>query len=264
MQKRNREINIFSISAIDLFCSGMGAIMVLMVLLMPFYRMTVRVADLDMVIVLDTTGSMKGSIDQLKKDTDAIIVALQRLSKNLNVGVVAYRNERGTGPSEDDKGEEREPLHYVTHAIGPYSFREGRREKNLSILAELRTRLNEELWPGGGAGEENMQDGFNEAVGILNQVDRPAQRQVIVLVGDHGANNRVALENSAQSWLSSRPYGSVVGVYTGPPGERERRNSFQATFANLKERYRDSRRVRVTDSTGAMLGDVLEAVLEKR
>jgi hypothetical protein len=40
MQRRNREITIFSLSAIDLFCSGMGAIMVLMVLLMPYYKKT--------------------------------------------------------------------------------------------------------------------------------------------------------------------------------------------------------------------------------
>lgn len=37
MQKRNREVNVFSLSAIDLFCSGMGAIMVLMVILIPYY-----------------------------------------------------------------------------------------------------------------------------------------------------------------------------------------------------------------------------------
>ena len=37
MQKRNREFNVFSLSAIDLFCSGMGAIMVLTVILMPYY-----------------------------------------------------------------------------------------------------------------------------------------------------------------------------------------------------------------------------------
>lgn len=38
MLRRNREIVIFNLSAIDLFCSGMGAVMVLMVLLMPYYR----------------------------------------------------------------------------------------------------------------------------------------------------------------------------------------------------------------------------------
>jgi len=37
MKRRNREIVTFSISAIDLFCSGMGAVMLLMVLLMPYY-----------------------------------------------------------------------------------------------------------------------------------------------------------------------------------------------------------------------------------
>ena len=37
MTRRNREINIFSLSAIDLFCSGMGAVMVISVILMPYY-----------------------------------------------------------------------------------------------------------------------------------------------------------------------------------------------------------------------------------
>jgi len=37
MRKRNREFSIFSLSAIDLFCAGMGAVMLLAVILMPFY-----------------------------------------------------------------------------------------------------------------------------------------------------------------------------------------------------------------------------------
>ncbi len=37
MQRRNRDIVIFNLSAIDLFCSGMGAVMVLMMLLLPYY-----------------------------------------------------------------------------------------------------------------------------------------------------------------------------------------------------------------------------------
>lgn len=46
MIRRNRDINIFSLSAIDLFCSGMGAVMVLMLILMPFYqRPDVRVDE---------------------------------------------------------------------------------------------------------------------------------------------------------------------------------------------------------------------------
>lgn len=50
MIRRNREIHIFSISAIDLFCSGMGAVMVLMLILMPYYqRPDVRPDDTDLV-----------------------------------------------------------------------------------------------------------------------------------------------------------------------------------------------------------------------
>ena len=37
MRKRNREINIFSMSALDLFASGMGAFILIMLILMPYY-----------------------------------------------------------------------------------------------------------------------------------------------------------------------------------------------------------------------------------
>lgn len=37
MRRRNREINIFSMSALDLFASGMGAFILIMLILMPYY-----------------------------------------------------------------------------------------------------------------------------------------------------------------------------------------------------------------------------------
>lgn len=37
-QRKNREINIFSMSALDLFASGLGAFLVLMILMFPYYK----------------------------------------------------------------------------------------------------------------------------------------------------------------------------------------------------------------------------------
>jgi hypothetical protein len=130
MQRKNREIVIFNLSAIDLFCSGMGAVMVLMVLLMPYYRKqtppepepalvaatrpeapepepepvpipsppdpvpapSVLIHDLELMIVIDTTASMGGALDDLRTTLGTIVNVLSRLTKNLKVGVVAYRD----------------------------------------------------------------------------------------------------------------------------------------------------------------------------
>lgn len=37
-QRRNREINVFSMSALDLFASGLGAFLILMLILFPYYK----------------------------------------------------------------------------------------------------------------------------------------------------------------------------------------------------------------------------------
>lgn len=266
MRKRNREITIFSLSAIDLFCSGMGAIMVLMVLLMPFYKMTVRVSDLDIVIVLDTTGSMEASIDGLKNDTEAIVVALQRLSKHLNIGVVAYRNTAAQGPSEITEtgiDQDNVPMNYVTHKIGPYSFDEGKERQNQRNIEELREKIRVELWKGGGSGEENMQDGFDEAIEILDSLDEPSHRQLVIIVGDVGANAPRQLTNSVSEWLDEgKKDRRLVAFYV--ESERNPKASFTATFDSLLNKFGGTGEVRTQDSTGTMLGDVLDAVIENQ
>ncbi len=136
MVRRNREITIFNLSAIDLFCSGMGAVMVLMIILMPYYRKTtpippppdplppvvaapvppveptpappapvepaplppaprpvgVLIHDLELLIMIDTTGSMGRQINDLKSSLESIISVMSRLSKRFSIGVVAYRD----------------------------------------------------------------------------------------------------------------------------------------------------------------------------
>ncbi|MCB1103080.1 MAG: hypothetical protein KDL10_11990, partial [Kiritimatiellae bacterium] len=130
MLRRNREIVIFNLSAIDLFCSGMGAVMVLMVLLMPYYRKKsptpppapapvvsvtppappipeppvpeppkpappepgVLIHDLELMIVMDTTGSMGRQIEDLRSSLGTIVSVLSRLTENLKVGMIAYRD----------------------------------------------------------------------------------------------------------------------------------------------------------------------------
>ncbi len=51
-----------------------------------------KLSDLDMVLVIDTTGSMQGVIDDVKANAIQLINALQTGGGSVRVGVVAYRD----------------------------------------------------------------------------------------------------------------------------------------------------------------------------
>ena len=59
MKLRNREVNVFSMSALDLFASAMGAFMFLAIIALPFFP---------------NTGSSPESISEIKKELDAFDV----------------------------------------------------------------------------------------------------------------------------------------------------------------------------------------------
>lgn len=140
MKLRNREINIFSMSALDLFASGMGAFILLAVISLPFFGNTSRdvvsqpkacpkptpekvcpepvppkpipakdcpisepagfkkMDQLDLVIVLDITGSMGDSVLSLKSEIDDIAALIGRLSETATVRVVAFGDENFDAP----------------------------------------------------------------------------------------------------------------------------------------------------------------------
>ncbi len=77
MIRRNREITIFNLSAIDLFCSGMGAVMVLMLILMPYYqRPDVRIDDTELV-------RLRADLSQAEADLAQAVAELARASEEL-------------------------------------------------------------------------------------------------------------------------------------------------------------------------------------
>jgi hypothetical protein len=50
------------------------------------------IADLDLVLAIDTTGSMRGVIDDLKANVNTLITSLRTGSDTVRVGIVAYRD----------------------------------------------------------------------------------------------------------------------------------------------------------------------------
>jgi molybdopterin converting factor small subunit len=78
MRRINREINIFSLSAIDLFCSAMGAFMVISIVLFPYFRkQDQRPSQEVLAQVQATVEDLKKQNEALKKEVkDASVIAL--------------------------------------------------------------------------------------------------------------------------------------------------------------------------------------------
>ena len=149
MKSRSREINIFSMSALDLFASALGAFILISMVLMPYFLRVdpeeinrvrgelaetrqqlqnaqaeaarqqrkaqaleaqlkrksqelaaakkLRIPDLDIVIALDTTGSMKKEVAGLRSEIVQLTRLLQKLSPSLGVGIIDFK-DRCDGP----------------------------------------------------------------------------------------------------------------------------------------------------------------------
>jgi hypothetical protein len=283
MLRRNREIVIFNLSAIDLFCSGMGAVMVLMVLLMPYYKKkdpvppeppppapvvvvtppappvpepppvvvippaptppkpvphpSVLIHDLELMIVIDTTSSMGDQIDDLRGTLGTIINVLSRLSKNLKVGVVAYR----------DAGDE-----YVVRG-----FPLRRVETGGAGMKELRGFIDGMKADGGGdipeAVTEAMQAAALPSAGWTPLVKLPERsRQIILFVADAPGHDNMASKSGpiASSWQAGD---ARRGVYCAVP-------TVSASYFKPLAAAGKGHVVAWTD----MLGAILDVVIDRK
>jgi hypothetical protein len=234
MLRRNREIVIFNLSAIDLFCSGMGAVMVLMVLLMPYYGRKelvppippepviavtppappippelpkpapepgVLVHDLELMIVMDTTSSMGGAIEDLRRTLGSILSVLSRLSENLKVGIVAYR----------DDGDE--------YVVRGFTLRRIVRDE--AGMKPLRDFIGSMTADGGGDIPEAVSEALAAATasdaGWTPLKDLPGRsRQVILVVADAPGHDSYAEKAGAiaKAWQSTD---ARRGVYCASP-----------------------------------------------
>lgn len=117
-------------------------------------------ADLDVVFLLDTTGSMSGEIREAKERVHQLAEALRamREGEQVRFGVVAYR----------DKGDE-----YVTR-VSPLSDDV---EITFRFLAALRAN-------GGGDGPEHVLAGLAAAIRDMNWNPEPGVERQAFLIGD--------------------------------------------------------------------------------
>ncbi len=223
MLRRNREINIFSLSAIDLFCSGMGAVMVLMVLLMPYYRKqtpappvpappppevvvqppppekAVRFRGIDVVFVMDATGSMDDVIDSVRSGMVTMIQVIRRLAEDVNVGFIAYIDRDV-------------PWVIRLDDVGRSPAGESNVRRLLAGIAQVRTVGNED-WP------EDVYGGLRAAA-AMDWPRGTERRQLIIVIGDartHPEHHRQSLA-LVRDWAGADPQcRSLHAVFTLNP-----------------------------------------------
>ena len=93
MKSRSQEINVFSMSALDLFASALGAFILISIVLMPYFlRPKYQFPNLDIVMALDTTGSMREQVDGLRSEIVQLTRLLSKLSPSLGVGVIDFKD----------------------------------------------------------------------------------------------------------------------------------------------------------------------------
>ncbi len=132
MRVQRRELNVFSMSALDLFASGMGAFVLLAIIALPFFPNTgmstsdsseeeqeeqvetpvevkeeeeeseaqieFKIPPLDIVICLDVTGSMASQVDGMKTEITSLAEVLDRISPSVGIGIVAFGDRRWQRP----------------------------------------------------------------------------------------------------------------------------------------------------------------------
>ncbi|GMQ91573.1 MAG: hypothetical protein BMS9Abin11_0882 [Gammaproteobacteria bacterium] len=267
MKKRNRDINIFNMSALDLFATATGVFLVIALVLMPYYLKTnksilgelrktriklanckkgrqscqaklakVAVRDFDIVFVMDTTGSMSKQIYSLRENLNGIVRVLGKLAPKLRVGFVAYR----------DHGEP-----YVTQKF-PITRMNKRGYQSLKgFLSNLQAK-------GGGDHPEAVQEGLRKAIQMRW---RAKVRRIIIVIGDAQAHPADFSDiNSMVTAFSNRSRRNhmVSAIFTARRGTRYFRSDkpfFELLARNGKGAY--------VEEPSRMLESILISVLQK-
>ena len=101
MKTRSREVNVFSMSALDLFASALGAFILISIVLMPYFLRLdgpkFQLPHLDVVMALDTTGSMREEVEGLRAEIAQFAELMLKLSPSLGIGAIDFK-DRCEGP----------------------------------------------------------------------------------------------------------------------------------------------------------------------
>jgi hypothetical protein len=157
-------------------------------------KIRIAIADLDLVFVMDTTGSMGPELNDLQANLVGIIRVLSRLASSLRIGFVAYK----------DRGDA-----YLTK-VYPLE------RMNEAHAAELVNFVNGLHAQGGGDDPEPVDEALKAALAMPWRAD--AQGRIIV-IGDAPAHQHGQAFGLAEQFRRSSPgqqaLRTVSAIYTG-------------------------------------------------
>jgi len=223
--------------------------MVLTVILMPYYLNTTRFREIELVFVVDTTGSMAGEIEELKKSMDSIATALQRMSKNLRLGIVQYK-DRGY----ENSGVSSSPLVAIPR-ISSGSPPSAEFTNVVRYIGGL------EAGDGGFTGANNtegeaMLSGIEEMRRQQWSSNPPADsRQVVFLIGDDWAHpdERERVLAAVRGWIAAgEKTRTLTCIYTGSHG---------STYQEFFQEVAKAGNGKLLEGSNGLLAAVLDEVL---
>jgi hypothetical protein len=191
----------------------------------------IRIHDLDLVFVMDTTGSMRPALEDTQASLVSIVRILGRLSPSLRVGFVAYR----------DHGEA-----YVTREVPLLAVDRANTARLLGFVRDLAAH-------GGGDPPEAVSDALEVALAMRWRQDAAGR---IVVIGDAPASRPDAALQLARRFAAS-----------APPGGRPRRVTAIIIgeywpAADFFARLAEAGQGEASPYQGQMLESVLLAVLD--
>jgi hypothetical protein len=195
-------------------------------------KVRITIADLDLVFVMDTTGSMRREVADLQANLIGIIHVLSRLASSLRIGFVAYR----------DHGEA-----YLTETYPLERMNDAHAAELVHFVNGLRAE-------GGGDNPEAVDEALKAALAMPWR-DRAQGR--IVVIGDEPAHQQGRAFSLAEQFKGSSPGPqaprTVSAIYTGD----------SLALRPFFERLAAAGGGDLSDHQGQMIESVLLSVLKK-
>ena len=226
MKRRSREISIFSMSALDLFASALGAFILISVVIFPYFPNTSRspvvvvaaptpapappdcppvvrcppppappappaaqFPHLDLIVALDVSGSMGDQIAGLRAEVNQLSSVMMGLTPSLGMGVVAFGDRHWDRPITTF------PLREISGST-----------TNQSAFQEFVAGLRTNMGLGSGFNDDNP-EAFREALTEATRMNwrARAELRIIVLITD----NPAYAEESDQAVAEARSFAAT-------------------------------------------------------
>ena len=172
--------------------------------------------NLDLVIVMDMTGSLDGELENLKANIRVLIKVLQKTITSLRIGFVAYRDFKENYESEAKfnaiSG------NYVTKSFPIQEVS----DKLITFIHKLSAR-------GGGDVPEAVNEGLKKAIKMKWRIGTNNVKKVIVVIGDVPSHNNTNAYNKVKGFISTHKNAKVSAIISDGSDEGK---SFFKKLAN--------------------------------